>query len=292
MENNNVVLVSAKGVTFRGKGLINIEDNLIEVIKADSLEIIYDQSLDRDVMLNIIVQAQNHLDIIEKYNLNSSIGINKKIEFKEDSIINRYLQNNGTAIKIKITEDIKVWDNTQIKAAYVELNDCDVETKIVYDLLGPGADVRTRLAGLSNGRKKHYDISLLHNAQNTYGKMDNYGVVKNQGNLIIDGTGSITKGMAKSATHQTNKIIVYDKGCVAKANPYLYINEYDVKASHGASVGAINPEHLYYLKSRGLSQRDAMELVTYGYFMPIIDFINNENIKQEFEATLRKQVVV
>ena len=57
--------------------------------------------------------------------------------------------------------------------------------------------------------------------------------------IIIDGVGRIYKGMSGSDTHQTNKIIVFDEGCKAQANPYLYIDEYDVKASHGASVGKI-----------------------------------------------------
>lgn len=95
-------------------------------------------------------------------------------------------------------------------------------------------------------------MTLEHLAPHTYGDMDNYGIVKSKASLIIDGVGRIYKGMSGSDTHQTNKIIVFDEGCKAQANPYLYIDEYDVKASHGASVGKIDEDHLYYLMSRGL----------------------------------------
>ena len=148
-----------------------------------------------------------------------------------------------------------------------------------------------RLAALARGEeKKHLTLSLVHEAPFTTGIMDNYGVVKNQANLIIDGIGTIKKGNHQSNSHQTNKIIVFDKGCNAKANPYLYIDEYDVKASHGASVGKIDEEHLYYLQSRGLSKEDAMHLVTYGYFIPVLEFIDNDELKELFNETLREKV--
>ena len=118
--------------------------------------------------------------------------------------------------------------------------------------------------------------------------MDNYGVVKDEGKLVIDGIGTITKGQHGSASHQTNKIMVFDAKCVASANPYLYIDEYDVKASHAAGVGKMDEEHLYYLQSRGLSKKQAMHLITYGYLKPVIEVVDNEMLKERFEKALSK----
>ena len=133
-------------------------------------------------------------------------------------------------------------------------------------------------------------MTLEHSAPHTYGDMDNYGIVKSKASLIIDGVGRIYKGMSGSDTHQTNKIIVFDEGCKAQANPYLYIDEYDVKASHGASVGKIDEDHLYYLMSRGLSKQDAMNRVSFGYFLPVLDFISVESLKVRFSDVLKEKV--
>ena len=92
--------------------------------------------------------------------------------------------------------------------------------------------------------------------------MDNYGVTKDHSELVFDGVGKIDKGMSQSSSHQTSKIIVFDPTCKAKANPYLYIDEYDVKASHAAGVGKMDEDHLFYLESRGLSKNAAMKLIT------------------------------
>ena len=106
--------------------------------------------------------------------------------------------------------------------------------------------------------------------------------------MVIDGIGTITKGQHGSAAHQTNKIMVFDANCIASANPYLYIDEYDVKASHAAGVGKMDEDHLYYLQSRGLSKKQAMHLITYGYLKPVIEVIDNEMLKERFEEALSK----
>ena len=186
---------------------------------------------------------------------------------------------------------VDVYKYARVSCAYVELTDYTTLSKIKYRLLEEEASVKLRLASLSKEKEnKHYEMTLEHLAPHTYGDMDNYGIVKSKASLIIDGVGRIYKGMSGSDTHQTNKIIVFDEGCKAQANPYLYIDEYDVKASHGASVGKIDEDHLYYLMSRGLSKQDAMHLVTYGYFLPVLEFISVESLKERFSDVLKEKV--
>lgn len=52
----------------------------------------------------------------------------------------------------------------------------------------------------------------------------------------------------------------------------------------------IDEDHLYYLMSRGLSKQDAMHLVTYGYFLPVLEFISVESLKERFSDVLKEKV--
>ena len=106
--------------------------------------------------------------------------------------------------------------------------------------------------------------------------------------VTIDGIGTITKGQHGSASHQTNKIIVFDPECYASANPYLFIDDFDVKASHAAGVGKMDEEHLYYLESRGLSKTQSMQLITYGYLKPVVEIVENKMLRERFESVLAK----
>jgi len=271
---------------------IELNDNHL-IIKEDAkIQIVYLFSTEENNLFEITVNDNINVDLIEMYEASCQCSYTKLINIKENSFVTRYVENSTNSHKkIEITENVKVYKDANIKCAYVELDDYSTLAKIKYDLVGEGANVNLRLASLSKEKeKKNYEMTLNHQSANTFGDMDNYGIVKSNATLVIDGVGRIEKGKHQSSTHQTNKIIVFDSGCVAKANPYLYIDEYDVKASHGASVGKIDEDHLYYLQSRGLSKQDAMHLVTYGYFLPVLEFITVDSLKDRFSQVLKDKV--
>ena len=164
-----------------------------------------------------------------------------------------------------------------------------VDGQYHFKLIGEGANAKVRMAMLSRlQEKKHYKVHIEHLARHTTGIMDNYGVVKDEARLTVDGIGTINKGYSGSIAHQTNKIMVFDEKCQASANPYLYIDEYDVTASHAAAVGKMDEDHLYYLQTRGLSKRQAMQLITYGYLEPVIHVVDNEMLQKRFQEALEK----
>lgn len=271
---------------------IELNDNHM-IIKEDAkVQIIYLFSHQENHTFKITVNKNLNVDLIEMYEASCQCSFKKIVNVKENSFVTRYVENGTNSHeKIDIDENVQVYQDAHVKCAYVELDDYSTLAKIKYDLIGEGADVNLRLASLSKEKeKKNYEMTLHHQAPNTFGDMDNYGIVKSNASLIIDGIGRIEKGQYQSSTHQTNKIIVFDPGCTAKANPYLYIDEYDVKASHGASVGKIDEDHLYYLQSRGLSKQDAMHLVTYGYFLPVLEFITVGSLKDRFSQVLKDKV--
>ena len=261
---NYLVVQNGTIISHKSNDEIKIIDNKIIVDNARSLQIIY--LIDQIGNYKIDLSIKGSLELVETYDFKVDAKFIKNIEILENSNILRYVDNQSNIeVKTNIVENVQIKRDSSVKCAYVELSNNSIDTNINYALIEENANATVRLAALARGEeKKHLTLSLVHEAPFTTGIMDNYGVVKNQANLIIDGIGTIKKGNHQSNSHQTNKIIVFDKGCNAKANPYLYIDEYDVKASHGASVGKIDEEHLYYLQSRGLSKEDAMHLVTYA----------------------------
>ena len=145
-----------------------------------------------------------------------------------------------------------------------------------------GSSFNWHLASLtSNQDKKDITVSVLHQVGNTYAKVDNYGVCRDSGKLLFAGTSTINKGSKESRTYQNAKIMVFDKDCVATAKPVLKIDENDIQANHAAVVGKVNDEHLFYLTSRGLSENQAKEIITFGYLKPILEGFIEDEVKQE-----------
>ena len=74
------------------------------------------------------------------------------------------------------------------------------------------------------------------------------------------------------------------------AKPELEIYADDVKCSHGSTSGSINEDSIYYLMTRGISKKDATDLLTKAFFLEIAESISNTEIKKFVEKNLDKQI--
>ncbi len=290
------IIVQNNEIQITDTSFVTVESNTITIEDNGAVYITY-QLENKEKSITIINNAKE-TTIFEKYRFIGKSTLHKTIKANDYSSIARYVDNETGSLdneenmaQCHVYETVEANEGVKITCAYVDMADAKNENKIIYKLIGQDANVNVRLAALSKtNESKHIEITMEHLAPMTYANMDNYGVVKQNGSLVIDGVCTIKKGMYQSQSHQVNKIIVFDSASSAKANPYLYIDEYDVKASHGASVGKIDEEHLYYLQSRGLTRNEAMHLVVYGYFTPVLEYVHDDELKAEFSNKIKEKV--
>lgn len=208
------------------------------------------------------------------------------------------LDNSNLILNIMSTEvftsDNFVFDieyGAHVDVALADFSFGSGEIKATFNLLKPLSYANWHLASLgTKSDKKVFNINFLHKASDTYANMSNYGVVEDRSHMHFLGVSHIEKGASKSTTHQSAKIMVFDKKCVAKANPILKIDENDIQASHAAAVGKVNDEHMFYLRSRGLHEFEAKQLITLGYLKPITNYFLDEKVSEEISAAIEKQV--
>ena len=84
--------------------------------------------------------------------------------------------------------------------------------------------------------------------------------------------------------------MILDQISTSDTVPTNYARNNDSLIEHEATVSKISDEQLFYLMSRGLSKQDAMHLVTYGYFLPVLEFISVESLKERFSDVLKEKV--
>ena len=70
----------------------------------------------------------------------------------------------------------------------------------------------------------------------------------------------------------------------------ILIDENDVKASHALTIGQPDADQLYYLQSRGLSTKQAVGLLSVGYFLPVIDLVEDEELKDSLRQEMESKV--
>lgn len=142
------------------------------------------------------------------------------------------------------------------------------------------------ILNISSIPKKVYNlkISVYHNNKNTNSKTNIHIVSKNS-KVIIENNGYIPKGKYGSNLIQDNKIITNSQDkCIIKPN--LFIEEYNIEASHGAYIGSLNKEDLFYLKSRGLDEKSANKMLLKAFLINNME--ENDLIVQKLEKIINK----
>lgn len=250
----------------------NINDNIVNV----------DRSLDQDLLLDLSKYSE------ERITLNISEGsfdlliiptANKEILIEQSSYssLKIGIVGQGDISNFKISANLS--ENSTIDTYFADFSQGSNHTIITINLNGFESRANWHLASLSSQNdNKEFEVSIYHNSPKTYAQSDNYGVCKNEGRLVFSGTSKIQNKSIKSKTYQNAKIMVFDRLSNATAKPILKIDENDIEASHAAVVGKINDDHLFYLTSRGISEKEAKELITYGYLKPILVGFNDQEI--------------
>ncbi len=260
-------------------------------------------SLENKILLK---NGQNNLDLFEcesneiyitnEVNSNSSLFIKNlqsieslKIDLKEGSFLQLSLLFDKKVKKLDFVINLK--NNANLEGYFAEFSEDNLQMNGEINLLNEYAQAVVKLASLSaNNDDKNISISVNHLAPNTYGKVDNYGVCKDSSKLLFAGTSKIYEKSIKSKTQQNAKIMVFDEASNAIAKPILKIDENDIEASHAAVVGKINDEHLFYLTSRGLSEAEAKELITFGYLKPILAGFNDDSTRAYISSLIEMRM--
>lgn len=214
--------------------------------------------------------------LITEIEANSSLCLD--VEKDSDVKVSFLAKTNVDNVKINANLN----ENAEINVYFADFSQEKSKAKIEINLNKKGARANWHLASLSaNKDNKEFDVSIYHNAEQTFGRSDNYGVCKDDAKLVFSGVSSIIKKSIKSKTSQTAKIMVFDEASNAIAKPILKIDENDIEANHAAIVGKISDEHIFYLTSRGLTEADAKRLITFGYLKPILNGFDEEETKEE-----------
>lgn len=159
------------------------------------------------------------------------------------------------------------------------------------DLAGEGS--KAQILGVLFGRDdQSFDINISthHLAQNTSGYTLIKGVMAGKSFAKIRGLVKIEKNAQKSRDFLQENILLLSKDAKAETIPSLEIEANDVKASHAATIARLNEDQLFYLKSRGIKEREAKMLLVLGFFQEVLDRIEDEKERKKLESLVRREV--
>jgi Fe-S cluster assembly protein SufD len=112
------------------------------------------------------------------------------------------------------------------------------------------------------------------------------GIIGGEGVAIFDGTVLVRPGASGTEAHQENRNLCLSPDSVVHTKPHLEIDTDDVKCSHGATVGRLDPAQLFYLRARGLDAEVARSLLTYAFAREMVESISDEALRGGLESTI------
>ena len=239
---------------YKKECLFAINDLKINVTKDSNLDI--EINLKEEGKLNFNITVENNvklnLNIITKGNQGK---IQYKYNLKENSLCNVFKFQNVNTIK----------------------------EMIIVNLDGIGADFEYNFKTISNN-KETYDYHIFHNYNNTISNIKNNGVCINDGNIIYQVSSFVPKEITGCIVNQNNRIInLTNNKCEIK--PILYIDSFDVEASHSALIGKFSDEEMFYIQSRGIDYNSALKLLITGF---LTSDINNKKIINNITNNIKK----
>lgn len=259
---------------------------------------------------NSVIEVPIHMTLSENseyiFNVESNSQVTFIIEFKaslkdletivltlnvkQNSHVKYVLISEEKSFKTRINQTIQIEKdaNLHVISGFLSQN---LEADLIVNLNGENARAMVNAIVVSNDQQQQtVDVHMTHFAPYSYGDMYNVGISNGYGRVTLNGIEKIEKGMKQANAFQTLKGIILSDFSMVDVNPILLIDEYDVKAGHGATVGKIEEQQLYYLQSRGLSKIEAEKLIIKGYIKPILDEINDQDLVDRLETTIYERI--
>jgi Fe-S cluster assembly protein SufD len=158
-------------------------------------------------------------------------------------------------------------------------------------LLGTGARTLTRGIAFAD-TDQHFDntSNTRHAAVDTYGDILFKGAVRDVARLGFEGIIKVEHGAQRTDSYLTMNTLFLSEGSKASSIPGLEILADDVKCSHGATVGTVQEQEVFYLMSRGIDRITAEKLIVGGFFEPVIDEMPLESVRQRLRDIVEQKV--
>ncbi|NGX27217.1 MAG: FeS cluster assembly protein SufD [Chlamydiae bacterium] len=144
------------------------------------------------------------------------------------------------------------------------------------------------LAMLSENRQAHVNVTMDHAAERSTSNQLFKNVLADAARASFEGKIHVHSKAQKTQAYQLNNNLLLSDRAVANCKPNLEIFADDVKASHGATTAQQNPEHIFYLKTRGVDPKLAKLLLLSGFCMDILKEISFLPVRERMQQLVEK----
>lgn len=165
------------------------------------------------------------------------------------------------------------------------------DVNLDIDIIGEGADVTISGLYLCNGEEKlRIRTDVRHRKPHCSSYQIFNGIAAGKSDVKFYGKIIVAPDAQKTEAYQTNHNLVLSEGAHAESKPQLEIYADDVKCSHGATVGQLNEDEQFYMRSRGIPEEEAKVLQMISFIAPVLDNITAESLRSSMRETVESAI--
>lgn len=169
----------------------------------------------------------------------------------------------------------------------LQLNGAWIRSDLEIEMNGPGAECELDgLFTVDHGQQNDVHVNVLHHAPGCKSRQQYKGLLMGKGRAVFDGKIVVDKDAQRTDAHMSNDNLMLSDDAEVDTRPQLVIYADDVRCGHGTTVGQLDPEQLYYLRSRGIGEADAARILCQGFASDILEKCDIDALRHHVEAGL------
>ncbi|MBQ8013719.1 MAG: SufD family Fe-S cluster assembly protein [Treponema sp.] len=180
-------------------------------------------------------------------------------------------------------------ENSKIHFTQIELGGNHIDSGLYTELREYKARFKSELAFIARG-SQHFDFNhaVIHTGSETDTKMLVKGVLDENAVKNYRGTIDFKRGCYNATGDEQEETLLMSKSAVNKSIPMILCDEENVSGTHGATLGRLGADELFYMKSRGIGEEEAKKMMTKAKVLSVAKLIPNEGLCEKIESWLEK----
>lgn len=241
----------------------------------------------------VVVEESAGLALVDEYTggpvISDSYYINAAAEIfagKASQLQHLIVQNLNEGARYYFTHRSNVENDAKMLTVVASFGAKITKANLGSNLIGRGSE--SRLEGFLFGEKRqHFDYLTVHDhsAENTLSNLNFKVVLKDRSRSAYTGRVVINNSAPFSEAYQENRNLLLSPKCRVESIPELEINQDEVRCSHGAATGPPDENQIFYLKSRGIPEHEAVQLIVEGFMEDAM-----KRIPEALRRRLRKYI--
>ena len=262
--------------------LTNLSDN-----KVDSL-------VNRRILIILEAGAQAKLLVCDHAAEEKTTSVVEQVTelfIEENAVFDFYELEESSRKTIRLTNTfVRQSQASNVLITGIVLNNGTTRNNYQIDLDGENAE--THLSGMMiiDEKQKADNFSVInHNVPNCHSNELFKYVLDGESIGSFNGKIKVAPNAQKTQSHQNNRNLLGNKDCRMYSKPQLIIDADDVKCSHGMTTGQLDEKALFYMRSRGISESEAILLLKYAFTDDILQSIRVDGLKSRLKLLIEKR---